>query len=219
MSSLYKPETNAPGTGNASSTPERRNDVMVGTIRELGEAVARAKHAQEVFSSYAPEMVDAIYKAVCKAVNKAWMVRIGMDDTGAGPQVFPVSEREPDFRHYNYAGATHLLVGVTPASNPTLTAACKVLEAIKSRKALILSPYPQISQRVADVIDVAYHAAVEAGAPEGFLCCADLPGVNLSQAFVCSSKILAQPAYGSYVQAAARKEDEAVTLLALCPLQ
>lgn len=225
-SSLYEPNTavayaeNAPGF---HSPLERRRRITATTFLELDAAISAAEQAQALFADIPQERVDAIFKAACLAVNKVWMVSVRKGK--AIHDESPCFQRgvEPEFRNYTCtAGGTArtLSVGTVPASNPALTAICKSLDAVKNRRALILAPYPQISQRIIDAVDSIYWAAVEAGAPEGFLRCAALPGVNLPQAVICAGRILNQPVHDAYAQPPAKRHPEKtpVTLLAFCPL-
>lgn len=225
-SSLYEPNTavayaeSAPGF---HSPLERRRRISATTFPELGAALAEAERAQALFAALPQERVDAIFKAACRAVNTSWMVSVRKDE--ARHDIGPCFSGggEPEFRNYTCtAGGTArtLSVGTIAAPNPALTAICKSLDAIKSRRALVFSAYPQISQRITDAVDSIYWAAVEAGAPEGFLWCVALPGVNLSQTLLCAGRMLNQPVHDAYAQPPAKRcpEKAPVTLLAFRPV-
>ena len=228
MASLYESGT---AVAYAESVPthhspiERRKEITATTFRELDAAIARAEEAQERFAALSGERVDAIFKAACRAVNKAWMVHVGLDGFIHGERPAFSGGAAPEYRHYFYAAEKTprpLHVGIVPASNPALTAIWKSLDAIRSRKSLILSAYPRITQRIADAADSVYWAAVETGAPEGFLCCAAIPGVNLPQVILFAGQIFAQPVHDAYARPPANRETPGktpVTLLGFCPLR
>ena len=205
-SSLFEPdrrsaeETRAP---KIFPPLEVKKEAEANSLQELGTAMARAVKARSVMASLTEEQVDAIFKAVCRAVNKSWLLRVRMDDGGMGRAVPADSSAIAERHCHTYTGrgdkaaATPLSVGFVSAANPTLAAVCKALDAIRDREPLILSPYPALAPLVAEAASIIHHAAVGAGAPEGFLCCAALngtDGADLPKALLCSSRIFMQSA-------------------------
>jgi acetaldehyde dehydrogenase (acetylating) len=60
-----------------------------------------------------------------------------------------------------------VVAAVVPSTNPTSTAAYKILIAIKARCAIVLSPHPAAVRCITRTAEIMYEAARTAGAPEG----------------------------------------------------
>jgi acetaldehyde dehydrogenase (acetylating) len=58
-----------------------------------------------------------------------------------------------------------VVAGIVPSTNPTSTAIFKVLIAIKSRNAIVLSPHPSAARCINETVRVMREAAIKEGLP------------------------------------------------------
>lgn len=64
-----------------------------------------------------------------------------------------------------------VVAGIVPSTNPTSTAIFKVLIAIKSRNAIVLSPHPSAARCINETVKVMRDAAVKEGLPADAIAC------------------------------------------------
>jgi acetaldehyde dehydrogenase (acetylating) len=64
-----------------------------------------------------------------------------------------------------------VVAGIIPSTNPTSTAIFKVLIAIKSRNAIVLSPHPSAARCINETVRVMHDAAVKEGLPADAIAC------------------------------------------------
>ena len=64
-----------------------------------------------------------------------------------------------------------VVAGIIPSTNPTSTAIFKVLIAIKSRNALVLSPHPSAARCINETVRVMREAAINEGLPADGIAC------------------------------------------------
>jgi len=64
-----------------------------------------------------------------------------------------------------------VVAGIIPSTNPTSTAIFKVLIAIKSRNAIVLSPHPSAARCINETVRVMHDAAVKEGLPADAVAC------------------------------------------------
>ncbi|MCC8193360.1 MAG: hypothetical protein LIP28_01770 [Deltaproteobacteria bacterium] len=196
----------------------------------LGVIIDKAVAARDAFAILPQERVDAVFKAVCLAVNNAWVLRVRMDESETEMSGVEDERVIPEFRYYTYTGNVRrrsapasLCVGIVPTANPTLSVICKSLAAIKNRQTLIFTPHPRVAQLVREAVDIVHTAAAAAGTPEGFLGCAEDCGSSLSQALAVADQILMKAVapnsdspYRPTWQHSA-PEAECISVLTLCP--
>jgi acetaldehyde dehydrogenase (acetylating) len=64
-----------------------------------------------------------------------------------------------------------VVAGIVPSTNPTSTAIFKVLIAIKSRNAIVLSPHPSAARCINETVRVMREAAIKEGLPADAIAC------------------------------------------------
>src|SRR5512142_815109 len=77
-----------------------------------------------------------------------------------------------------------VVAAILPTTNPTSTAIYKILIALKSGNAIVLSPHPRAHQSTCYAAAVLYEAAVEAGAPPGIIQCIDNATIEATNALM-----------------------------------
>jgi len=79
---------------------------------------------------------------------------------------------------------------VIPTTNPTSTACFKILMAIKTRNAIMISAHPRAKNCTNEVAKVIREVIEEAGAPTGLIGWIDAPSIELTNAVMAESDII-----------------------------
>ena len=176
----------------------------VTTPEELTAALARTRKAQDAFSTYTQEQVDAIFLAAATAANKARikLAKMAVEETGMGvvedkviknhyaseyiynaykhEKTCGVLEEDPSYGIQKIAEPIGVVAAVIPTTNPTATAIFKTLICLKTRNGIIISPHPRAKKSTIEAAKVVLEAAVAAGAPENIISWIDQPSIELS---------------------------------------
>ncbi len=176
----------------------------VTNTKELTEAIARCRAAQEKFATYSQEQVDKIFLAAAIAANKARipLAKQAVAETGMGvvedkviknhyaseyiynaykhEKTCGVLEEDTAFGVQKIAEPIGVVAAVIPTTNPTSTAIFKSLICLKTRNGIIISPHPRAKGSTIAAAKVVLEAAVEAGAPEGIISWIDEPSLELT---------------------------------------
>ena len=177
---------------------------VVNSVESLKLRLAEVRAAQEKFSQYTQEQVDAIFKAAAMAANKKRipLAQMAVAETGMGlvedkviknhfaseyiynayknTQTCGVFERDPGFGITKIYEPIGVIAAIIPTTNPTSTAIFKSLLALKTRNGIIFSPHPSAKNCTIEACKVVLEAAVKAGAPEGIIAWIDEPSIDLS---------------------------------------
>ena len=81
-----------------------------------------------------------------------------------------------------------VILALTPSTNPIATINFKVLMALMTRNAIVVSPHPGARACCVDAVNTLASAAVEAGAPDGCIQVIDQPSIPLIEEFMASDK-------------------------------
>ncbi|GHT15296.1 aldehyde-alcohol dehydrogenase [Endomicrobiia bacterium] len=183
-------------------------DVSAGYVIDSSEAlnmlIQRVKKAQEVYSSFSQEQVDAIFKAVSIAANRSRipLAKIAVEETGMGiveDKVIKnhfaceyiynkhkdaktcgiISEDKPNGIKI-LAEPVGVIAGIIPTTNPTSTVIFKSLISLKTRNAVIFSPHPKAKKSTVVAARIMLDAAVKAGAPSDIIGWIDVPSLELT---------------------------------------
>ncbi|MBQ9794552.1 MAG: aldehyde dehydrogenase family protein, partial [Clostridia bacterium] len=144
-----------------------RTDRIVNTPDTLRETLAEVRSAQQIYSTFSQEQVDAIFKAASLAANKARLplAKMAVAETGMGvvedkviknnyaseyiynayknTKTCGVIEEDKAYGVKRIAEPVGVLAAVIPTTNPTSTAIFKCLLALKTRNAIVISPHPR----------------------------------------------------------------------------
>ncbi len=170
-------------------------------VAEFEAMLARVRAAQEKFSTYTQEQVDAIFKAAALAANRARipLAKMAVEETGMGivedkviknhyaaeyiynaykaTKTCGVIERDEAMGIEKLAEPIGVIGAVIPTTNPTSTAIFKTLLALKTRNGIIISPHPRAKNCTIAAAKIVLDAAVAAGAPEEIISWIEQPSL------------------------------------------
>ena len=180
----------------------------VTNLAELDALVARVKAAQEEFSTFSQEKVDAIFRAASLAANHARipLAQQAVAESGMGivedkviknhfasefiynkykdEKTCGILEEDDNLGTMTIAEPVGIICGIVPTTNPTSTAIFKSLISLKTRNGIIFSPHPRAKNSTNDAAKLVLEAAVKAGAPKDIIGWIDQPSVELSNALM-----------------------------------
>ena len=192
-------------------TKERK---IVDSVETLEETLARVKEAQKKFATYTQEQVDKIFLAAAIAANQARipLAKMAVEETGMGvvedkviknnyaaeyiynayknTKTCGVIEEDKAYGIKKIAEPIGVIAAVIPTTNPTSTAICKCLIALKTRNAIIISPHPRAKLSTIAAAKLVLEAAVEAGAPEEIISWVDIPSLDMTNLLMKEADII-----------------------------
>lgn len=169
------------------------NNYKVTNFETLTKKMNEMRKAQEIFATYSQEQVDAIFKAAAHAINenRVLLAQEAVAETRMGVIEDKVIKNQvaSEFIYNKYKNAKTagvikedigegtvkvaepigIVAAVVPTTNPTSTAAFKVLISLKTRNAIFLAPHPRAKNCTIHAAQIAIEAAEAAGAPKGLL--------------------------------------------------
>ena len=187
---------------------------LVDSVESFEKALKKVKEAQEIFSTYTQEQVDAIFFAAASAANKQRipLAKMAVEETGYGivedkviknnyaaehiynaykhTKTCGVIERDEAYGIEKIAEPIGVVGAVIPTTNPTSTAIFKSLICLKTRNAIIISPHPRAKKSTIAAAKVVLDAAVKAGAPKGIIGWIDIPSLELTDTLMKEADII-----------------------------
>ena len=175
------------------------------SLQEVRQKVDAAYAAFLKYRDYSQEQVDAIVDRVAQVAreNAASLAQLAVEETGYGNVRDKIAKnllnsdtlhryirplktagiiREDDKEGViEVAEPMGVIAAILPTTNPTSTAFYKILIALKSRNAIVISPHPRARRCTCEAAALLGRAAIEAGAPEGVVQCvneATIEGTN-----------------------------------------
>ena len=136
-------------------------------LEGLKGLISRVRKAQEEFSTFDQETVDKIFRKVAQRINdeRITLSKMAVEETGMGiiedkviknhfaaeyiynkykdEKTCGVLEEDKSYGVKKVATPIGIIAGVIPTTNPTSTAAFKILLTLKTRNWIILSPHPR----------------------------------------------------------------------------
>lgn len=196
--------------------PQVRTLVDISTSRaaRTGRAdmvLERARWAAEIFRRYDRDTTMAIADAVAAAAHEhadryaQWAV----DETGFGVAAHKKLKNEMTshplvdfYRHDDFVNPridearkiveiprpAGVIMALTPSTNPIATINYKILIALMTRNAIVISPHPAARECSVDAVRGLAEAAVAAGAPDGVVQVIEDPSIALVEEFMSSPK-------------------------------
>ncbi len=195
----------------------------------------RAHWAAELFARYDIERVRRILDAVAQAAEAhaeryaEWAV----EETGMGVVEHKVIKNVAcsrdlwaRYRDHDYVSPRTLdddkvlelprpagvVFALTPTTNPIATTYFKVLLALMTRNAIVVSPHPGAKAVCADAVRVLSDAAVQAGAPDGCIQVVEEPSIPLIEALMTdqTTDVIVATGGNAVVRAAYRSGNPAI---------
>lgn len=187
---------------------------IVDNIDNLSIRMKELREAQREFATYSQEQVDKIFYEVSLAANKARfeLAKMAVEETGMGvledkviknhyaaeyiynaykdTKTCGVIEEDKIFGIKKIAEPIGVIAAVIPTTNPTSTAIFKILLALKTRNAIIISPHPRAKDCTNYTAKMLLEKAVEAGAPKGIIGWIDVPSLELTNEVMHEADII-----------------------------
>jgi acetaldehyde dehydrogenase (acetylating) len=163
------------------------------SVQQARDLVESAAKAQAEMGGFDQAKIDRICEAMSRAALReaARLGAIAVEETGFG---IPDDKREKNrfaaedvwnyFRGLRTVGVVSeskdvveiasprgVVAGIVPSTNPTSTAIFKILIAIKSRNAVVLSPHPSAARCINESARVMREAAIKEGLPAAAIGC------------------------------------------------
>ncbi len=175
-------------------------DTDLAAQQEARDAVEAAYRAFPTVASFDQAKIDAICEAMSRAAltDGERLGRLAQEETGFGKAEdkkeknrFAAEDVWDHFRRMKTVGViseTHSVVeiasprgvvaAIIPSTNPTSTAIFKIIIAIKSRNAIVLSPHPSAVKCIAETARVMREAAIAQGLPADAIYCIQKPTID-----------------------------------------
>lgn len=182
--------------------------VLVNSVDSLNIRIDEIRKAQQELATFSQEQIDKIFLAASTAANqnRIYLAKLAYEETGMGvvedkviknhfaseyvynaykdTVTCGVIERDDAFGFTKIAEPVGVLGAVIPTTNPTSTAIFKSLIALKTRNGIIFSPHPRAKKSTIEAAKIVHDAAVDAGAPKGFIGWVDEPSLKITTAIM-----------------------------------
>jgi acetaldehyde dehydrogenase / alcohol dehydrogenase len=172
----------------------------------------RARWAATAFASYDGDRTRHVVQAVADAAyqNAERFARDAVEETGMGVaehkrrkneacsrglleryggEDFAGMRVDPDAKVVTVPKPAGVVLALTPSTNPVATVYFKVILALMTRNAVVVSPHPLARGVCAEAVRVLARAAVEAGAPDGCLQVVEEPTIPLIEALMADDGV------------------------------
>lgn len=187
---------------------------IVDSVEALEAKLQEIRKAQNQFSTYSQQQVDAIFRAAALAACKQRipLAKQAVEETGMGvvedkviknhyaaeyiynayknAKTCGVVEEDAAYGIKKIAEPIGVIAAVIPTTNPTSTAIFKTLLALKTRNGIIISPHPRAKHSTIAAAKVVLEAAVAAGAPAGIIGWIDVPSLDLTNMVMKEADII-----------------------------
>jgi acetaldehyde dehydrogenase (acetylating) len=176
------------------------------SVQQARDLVEGAAKAQSELARFDQARIDRICEAMSKAALReaARLGAMAVEETGYG---IPDDKREKNrfaaedvwnyFRGLRTVGVVSeskdvveiasprgVVAGIIPSTNPTSTAIFKILIAIKSRNAIVLSPHPSAARCINETVRVMREVAVKEGLPADAIACMSTATIEGTEALM-----------------------------------
>lgn len=163
------------------------------SVQQARDLVETAHRAQEQVAGFDQARIDRICEAMANAAlrESPRLAALAVEETGYG---IPADKHEKNrfaaedvwnyFKNLRTVGVVSetkdvveiasprgVVAGIVPSTNPTSTAIFKILIAIKSRNAIVLSPHPSAARCINETVKVMRDAGVKEGLPADAIGC------------------------------------------------
>ena len=163
------------------------------SVQQARDLVEAAHRAQAELARFDQAKIDHICEAMARAAlrESPRLAALAVEETGYG---VPADKQEKNrfaaedvwnyFKNLRTVGVVSetkdvveiasprgVVAGIIPSTNPTSTAIFKILIAIKSRNAIVLSPHPSAARCINETVKAMREAGVKAGLPADAIGC------------------------------------------------
>ncbi len=200
--------------------------LMINSVESLKQALPVIRASQERFATFTQEQVDNICEKTAMAVSKMRipLAKMACEETGYGIVVDKVTknqyasehiwnymrhaktcgviEENPAFGTKRVASPKGVIAAITPTTNPTSTTIYKIMLALKTRNAIIISPHPRAVKCSIAAARIMRDAAVKAGLPENIITWIETPTLDISDVLMKSVDLIIATGGAGMVHAA-----------------
>jgi acetaldehyde dehydrogenase (acetylating) len=163
------------------------------SVQQARDLVEAAHRAQTEVARFDQATIDRVCEAMAKAAlrESPRVAALAVEETGYGVAAdkheknrFAAEDVWNYFKNLRTVGVVSetkdiveiasprgVVCGIIPSTNPTSTAIFKILIAIKSRNAIVLSPHPSAARCINETVKVMRDAGVKAGLPAEAIAC------------------------------------------------
>ena len=163
------------------------------SVQQARDLIEAAHRAQAEVVGFDQAKIDRICEAMAKAAMReaARLGAMAVEETGYGVAAdkqeknrFAAEDVWNYFRGLRTVGVVSeskdvveiasprgVVAGIIPSTNPTSTAIFKILIAIKSRNAIVLSPHPSAARCINETVRVMREAGIKEGLPADAIGC------------------------------------------------
>ena len=197
-------------TANGQTDPEADAETDVSAYR-AAHMLQRAEWAGGAFSTFGRAAVLRIAEAAAEAgaAKAAYYAKLAVEETGFGVVEHKTLKnelcsrglfdhyRDQDFTGYRIdrqrkilevARPAGVIFALTPSTNPVCSVFYKIILALLTRNAIVISPHPAAKRCCADAARTLAAAAEAAGAPDGVIQVVDEPGLALIEGMMKSER-------------------------------
>ncbi len=202
------------------------NDKDLRSVQEVRTLVHKAKVAQEKFASFSQNQVDNIIRMMSEAAyEKAeFLADMAVKETGFGKyedkiiknkftsknlyesikdiKTIGLLKDDKEGKIMEVGVPIGVIAGLVPSTNPTSTAIFKILIAIKSGNALILSPHPSAKNCIIETMNIMKKAAIAGGAPSDLISSMTIPTIEGTAELMKLSSLIVATGGSAMVKAA-----------------
>ncbi|WP_064615268.1 bifunctional acetaldehyde-CoA/alcohol dehydrogenase [Streptobacillus moniliformis] len=188
--------------------------MVVKDIKSLKEMMKKVREAQEKYASFTQEQVDKIFRKVAQTINdqRIILATMAVEETGMGliedkviknhfaseyiynkykdEKTCGILEEDKSYGIKKIATPIGVIAGVIPTTNPTSTAIFKILLALKTRNAIIISPHPRAKNSTIYAAKLALEVAKKYGAPDNIISWIDEPSMELSRELMANVDLI-----------------------------
>ncbi len=187
---------------------------LVENVEGLEQELQRVRLAQKEFATFSQEKVDKIFLNVASHFNKLRipLAKMAVEETGMGlvedkviknhfaseyiynayknVKTCGVIEEDKAYGVKKIAEPIGVICAVIPTTNPTSTTIFKILIALKTRNAIIVSPHPRAKKSTIEVCKIAQEVASKFGAPNNIISWIDAPSLDMTNYLMGNADII-----------------------------
>ncbi|MBP2628897.1 MAG: hypothetical protein H6Q68_3608 [Firmicutes bacterium] len=180
----------------------------------LNEMMKKSRIAQQELEKYSQSQVDALLKAIAKAVydNADVLAKEAVEETGMGvyedkiiknintamgiwnslkdKKSVGIIKREPEKGLVYIAKPKGVVGAVSPTTNPVITPMGNAMFAIKGRNSIIIAPHPRAVKVSIHTVRLMNDAIRKLGGPENLIQLMDQPSMELTQGLMKACDVI-----------------------------
>ena len=191
-----------------AATPQNMTPM---TIHRASHMLDKAQWAGSIYSGFARDDVLRIAEAAADALaaKAAYFAEAAVGETGYGVVDHKTLKNQlcsrgifDHYRDHDYCGyrvdpaskiveiakPAGVIFALTPSTNPVCTVAFKIILALLTRNAIVVSPHPAAKRCCSEAASVMNQAAMEAGAPDGVIQIIEEPSLEIIDVLMRSAK-------------------------------